>query len=543
MELQTATVERRPAQAERRFLGKFVYDETRLHDVAVRVEGQLERLFVNYSGAPVRKGEPLAEIYSPDFYTAARDVLIARSAANDPVALEAARHKLHLLNVTEAQVEAILESGQAAENFTLHSPVAGVITQLDQRQGSWIMKGQRVAQVADITSLWVLLDAYESDLALIHHGQQAQLDVPAFPGRSFAGSVAYVAPELEERTRTVKVRLNVPNPDGRLRPGMFAHALLQIPLTATGEAYGPELAGRFICPMHPEIIGASAEPCPICNMALEPASARDAIHPQTDVTLPLVIPATAPLITGRRAVVYVQLPDQERPTFEGRNITLGPRAGDHYLVLDGLEEGERVVTHGNFKIDSELQIRGRPSMMSPPSDTQATAPNRPAAVKVPGPVAAGPIDGVPAVFGQWLGSVVRDYLRLVDRLAADDLTQAKAATAALDERLRAADLTLLSPGAAEAWQPIAAGLHETLAPMRNAEEIGILREQLVSLTRCVEPAVIGFSAGQLEVLYRAHCPMAFGNRGADWLQATEAITNPYFGSKMFRCGDITGRLP
>ncbi len=140
MEIQTAAVERRPAEAERRFLGKFVYDETRLHDVTVRTEGQVERLFVNYTGVPVRKGEHLAEIYSPEFYTAARDLLIARSDANDAVAVAAARRKLQLLNVTGAQVEAILESGQATENFTLYSPVAGVITRLDGRQGSWLMK-------------------------------------------------------------------------------------------------------------------------------------------------------------------------------------------------------------------------------------------------------------------------------------------------------------------------------------------------------------------------------------------------------------------
>jgi membrane fusion protein, copper/silver efflux system len=543
MEIQTAAVERRPARAERRFLGKFVYDETRLHDVTVRAEGQLERLFVNYTGVPVRKGEHLAEIYSPDFYTAARDLLIARSDASDPVALEAARHKLRLLDVTAAQVEAILESGQAAENFTLYSPVAGVITRLDGRQGSWIMKGQRLAQIADVTSLWVLLDAYESDIALIHYGQQVRLEVPAWPGRSFTGFVAYVAPDLDERTRTIKVRLNVPNPDGRLRPGMFAQAHLQIPLTATGDAYGPDLAGRFICPMHPEITGTSAEPCSICNMALEPAGALDPIHDRTEVVLPLVIPATAPLITGRRAVVYVQLPGQERPTFEGRNVTLGPRVGDHYLVLDGLEEGERIVTHGNFKIDSELQIRGRPSMMSPPLDAHATAPDQSAAVQVPGAAAVGPIEGVPPAFGRWLGSVAGDYLRLVDRLAADDPTQARAAALAMEERLLGADAAQLTPEAGEVWGGIAAGLREALAVMREAEEIGVLREQLVPLTRHLEHAIVGFSAGQLEALYRAHCPMAFGNRGADWLQATEEIANPYFGAKMFRCGDIVGRLP
>jgi len=543
MELQTAVVERRPVQAERRFLGMFVYDETRLHDLTVRTEGQLERLFVNYTGIPVRKGEHIAEIYSPEFYAATRDLLVARSSANDPVALDGARRKLHLLNVTEAQVESILESGQPAENFTLYSPVAGVITQLDGRQGSWLMKGQRIAQVADLTSLWVLLDAYESDLALIHYGQQVQLDVPAFPGRPVTGFVAYVAPDLEVRTRTVKVRLNVPNPDGRLRPGMFAHALLEVPLTASGEAYGPELAGKFICPMHPEIHGSSAEPCSICGMPLEPAATLDPIHVPDQVTLPLVIPATAPLITGKRAIVYLQLPDRDRPTFEGRNVTLGPRAGEHYLVLAGLEEGDRVVTHGNFKIDSELQIRGRPSMMSPPEenrDSTPTAPRATADSTSPGPL---PAFEVPTAFGQGVAGIVQDYLKLVDRLAADDLPQARVAAIAMDERLRAIDPSALSADAAQAWTPVTDALLEALAPMRTAEEIGILRERLVPLTRNTRLAVARFGAGQTQPLFQAHCPMAFKNQGADWLQAGEEIANPYFGSKMLRCGEITGTVP
>jgi membrane fusion protein, copper/silver efflux system len=544
MEIQTAPVERRSVQAERRFLGMFGYDETRLHDLSVRTEGQLERLFVNYTGVPVRKGEHIAEIYSPEFYAAARDLLVARSAVNDPVALDGARRKLHLLNVTDAQIDAILESGQPAEHFTLYSPVAGVITQLDGRQGSWLMKGQRIAQIADISSLWVLLDAYESDIALIHYGQQVQLEVPAFPGRPVTGFVAYVAPDLDERTRTIKVRLNVPNADGRLRPGMFAHALLKVPLTAAGEAYGPELAGKYICPMHPEITGPGPEPCSICGMPLEPAATLDPIHTHAQVTLPLVIPDTAPLITGKRAIVYLQLPNHDRPTFEGRTVTLGPRAGDHYLVLDGLEEGDRVVTHGNFKIDSELQIRGRPSMMSPPERAHTSTPSRPESTPTTDTqTPPGPIDGVPTLFGQAIAPVVRDYLKLVDRLAADDFPEASAAVTAMDERLRAVDTSSLSAETAETWKPVAAGLLETLAAMRSAGEIVILRQQLVPLTRHMEHAAAGFGAGQLQPLFKAHCPMAFNNRGADWLQADEEIANPYFGSKMFRCGEITGMIP
>jgi membrane fusion protein, copper/silver efflux system len=540
MEIQTAVVERRAVQAERRFLGKFVYDETRLHDIVVRTEGQLQRLFVNYTGIPVRQGEHIAEIYSPEFYTAARDLLVTGSVGDDPTSIEAAKLKLRLLNVSEDQIEAIQKTNQPPQNFTLYSPVTGVLTELGGRQGTWLMKGQRVAQIADISSLWVLLDAYESDIALIQYGQQVQLDTPAFPGHSSTGFVAYVAPDLDERTRTIKVRLNVPNPDGRLRPGMFARALLQVPLTASGLAYGPELAGKFICPMHPEITGSGPVACSICGMPLEAAKSIENVRADADVVLPLVIPATAPLLTGKRAVVYVRIPDRDRPTFEGRTVTLGPRAGENYLVLDGIKEGERVVTHGNFKIDSELQIRGRPSMMAPAPQPGIEPDHDHTGMESPSHELG--MD-VPPAFGDQINELVEPYLELVSALAADDLEKSRAAVTALRDQLERVDPGKLEPDAAQAWQLVANSLHTDLRPALDSAGIDTLRQQLVPITRHVERAVISFGAGQVDTLYRAHCPMAFGNQGADWLQADRAIANPYFGARMLTCGEIRGQLP
>jgi len=535
MEIQTALVERRSVELERRFLGRLVYDETRLHDLVVRTEGQLERLFVNYTGVPVGEGEPVAEIYSPEFYSAARDLVLAREGS-DSVAAEAAHRKLRLLHVPKPQIEDLNNTGEATESFTLVSPVSGVITRLDQRQGAWLMRGQRIAQVGDLTALWVLLDAYESDIALLHYGQEVELEVAAFPGQSFVGHVAFIAPELNQRTRTIEVRLNVSNPDGRLRPGMFARALLRASLTATGEVQRPEVAPVYRCPMHPEITAQEPGTCSICAMALDLVVPTQDGHAPADSALPLVIPATAPLLTGKRAVVYVELPNPERPSFEGRTVTLGPRAGEHYLVLEGLAEGERVVTHGAFKIDSELQIRGRPSMMAPPAE--------PAAVEETDMTpAAGARTDVPAEFGQQVARFTRGYLQLVEALAADDLAQAKDAAMVLDRQLRELNVGWLGAEAAQAWEPVAAGLRHALEPMLESADIAVLRQELVPLTEHTAQAVHAFGAGRVETLYRAHCPMAFGNRGADWLQAAEAIANPYYGSRMFRCGVITGQLP
>jgi Cu(I)/Ag(I) efflux system membrane fusion protein len=167
-------------------------------------------------------------------------------------------------------------------------------------------------------------------------------------------------------TRTAKVRVNVPNPDGKLKPEMFVRAVVRAQVAADGRVADPELAGKWISPMHPEIIKEGPGACDICGMALVRAEDLGYLAPAADAAaLSLLIPASAPLITGKRAVVYVEAPGAERPTFEGREVVLGPRAGDEYIVESGLEEGELVVTSGNFKIDSALQILAKPSMMSP----------------------------------------------------------------------------------------------------------------------------------------------------------------------------------
>lgn len=454
MDVKTWPVERRAVSVERRLLAKLAFDETRLFDIVTRTEGQIEKLFINFIGGPVGKGEPLAEFFSPDVFAATQELLLTRS--------DAARTKLRLLGVSDEQIEDVLRTGQPRKTFTLTAPAAGILRELDGRQGVWRMKGDRLGQLADVSSLWALLDAYESDIAQIRLGQQVTLDVAALPGREFTGAVMFVAPELDEKTRTVKVRLNVPNPDGVLRPGMFARATLRVPV-------GDE--------------------------------------PQ------LVIPASAPLLTGKRALVYVKVPGTDRPTFEGREVTLGSRAGEYYVVASGLTEGELVVTEGAFKIDSELQLRGQPSMMTAPSETKTIQ--------------------VPVAFSEAVAEFVKAYLRVTASLVKDELPAMKELEAALEK---------LDEFKIAEWQPVSRGLHGALRAMAAAKDIEAVRQQLQPLTTQTETAVTQFGAGKAGVLYRAYCPMAFDDKGAYWLQADRPILNPYFGASMLRCGEIKGEV-
>ena len=493
MRVETSPVERRSAVGERRFLGNLEADETLLRDVVVRTESYVETLHADYQWRMVREGEPLAELYSPEVRSAARELLIERDRlAARPEAASAASAKLRRLGVSADQIERILETGEVPYTYEIRSPIEGHVMALEGREGTWLPEGRRLVQVMDRSQLWLQLEAYERDLDRLETGLPVELSFEAFPGEPFEGEVSFISPHIVPEKRTAQVRVVVPNPEHRLKPGMFARAI--VPVSGNGD---------------------------------EPS---------------LLIPKSAPLITGKRAVVYVQLPDRDRPTFEGRQVTLGPRAGDYYIVRDGLEEGELVVTRGNFKIDSELQIRGRPSMMAPGRE-DPEVPDDPDAVdyREP-PEPAGFAGDVPASFGQELRPLFQGYLDMVAGLADDDYAAAREGLLVLHEALQEIGQHRMDGDAHVAWMEHYQVLHELSHHIENAEDLDGMREHLQEITRELEEVAVSFGAGQLPTLYRMYCPMAHDDEGGTWLQDHDTVDNAYFGEQMLRCGEALGTL-
>lgn len=506
-EIETAAVVRKKVTKAIRMVGKIDYDERRLFHLTSWVPGRIDRLYYNFTGVQVEKGAPMAYIYSPELlssqeeYLQALDIERELEGSSDALSrqmakstLESAEEKLRLVGISAGQIAEIKKRGTTVDHMTIHSPIAGTVIRKEVSEGMYVNTGTRIYTIADLSVVWALLEAYESDLSWIQEGQQVQFTTEAFPGETFRGRVVFIDPFLNEKTRTVGIRLEVPNPEGKLKPGVFVRAQLEAPL------------------------------------------------PRAEGGLPLVVPASAPLITGKRAVVYVEVPETERPTYEGRVVELGPRAGDYYVVKSGLSEGERVVVHGNFKIDSALQIQAKPSMMSPEGgapppvhqhgEAQAAAPQEVQRRQAEKPE-------VPDRFKTQLEGVFSAYFRVQQALSHDQFEEAREAADRLFESLEAVDMNLLKEAAHIAWMQEQEKLKRAAEVVSGAEDITAARLGFVSLSESLILAAKEFgTSGKLRIL-QFHCPMAFQGKGADWLQNKSEVENPYFGKTMFKCGELT----
>ncbi len=483
--IRTAPVERlATGTMERRLLGKVEYDETRLRTVTSWIGGRIDRLHVRATGQKVWRGQVIATLYSPEIFSAHQDLLVAKQqiaklagateiARNGALAvLEAARDRLRLAGVPDGEIAAMEKANRPSEQVRIRAPVGGTVIERMATEGSYVKTGSGLYQVVDLSRVWVQLDAYQSDLPLLDIGQQVTLEVEALPGQDLEGRVTFVDPVLDQRTRTTRVRIEVKNPHGKLRPGMFAEAVVR--------------AAR----------------------STEPA---------------LVIPDSAPLFTGRRSIVYVEVPNAERPTYESRVVRLGPQMGTSYPVISGLGEGERVVIYGAFTLDADLQIRGGRSMMSAPDDTSDE----------PGD----DIIEVPEKHREPLAGVIRHYLALQEALAGDDLDTALAASAAVGKA--AASLQPSTPAQLrEAWMPIRRQVLAHTEHLGRAKSLDDARVPFRDISQQIATVLRVFGNPTGETVRLASCPMALSGAGAEWVQRSNEIENPYYGASMHRCGSV-----
>jgi len=308
------TVEKRPLQKVIRTVGRIDYDEKRIGIVSPKIGGWIEELYVDFTGQFVRKGDPLLTIYSPELVSTQEEYLLALKAKQDwskspfsevaeggNLLAESARRRLKLWDISDAQIQALEENREPKKTLTLYSPFTGHVLEKMVNKGQFVDAGMALYKIADLSVVWLIADIYESELSFIRLGQTAALRLTHQPGDTFSGKVVYIYPSLDPRTRTARVRVELPNPFGRLKPEMFADVELRADLGAR-----------------------------------------------------LAVPESAVIDTGLRQIAIV---DKGQGIFEPREVKLGIKVDDHVEVLKGLAAGERVVTSANFLIDSESKLK------------------------------------------------------------------------------------------------------------------------------------------------------------------------------------------
>lgn len=321
--VKTVEVSVKPLQKVIRTVGRIEYDERRLFTVNTKFEGWIEKLYADYTGRYIKKGEPLADIYSPELLATQLEFLnllkwknsksntkenglaveINKMLSKDTeLLIEASKQRLRLLDITDEQIKKIEETGKPIRTLTIYSPVNGYITQKTALQGMRIMAGEKLFDIADLSTVWIIADIYEYELPLIKAGQRANISLSYLPGKEFSSTIDYVYPTLSTETRTAKVRFTIPNHGGQLKPQMFTNVELKI-----------------------------------------------------NVGNKLAIPEDAVIDTGTRQIVYV---DKGEGYFEPREVILGAKAEGFREVIKGLKAGEKIASSATFLIDSEAQLKG-----------------------------------------------------------------------------------------------------------------------------------------------------------------------------------------
>lgn len=482
-------VRRQQASASLNLVGRLAADQSRLKTISAWTSGRIEQLYLATTAVDVSAGDPMVEIFNPELIVIQQELLQAKQlsagrGAGLPAAstLDAARRRLRLLGVPAAQIEQILQRETLQDTVTISAPVSGRVMARMVNSGAYVSTGQPLFTVLGLETLWLELEVFEHQLGDIQPGQSLQVKLLALPGETLEAKVQLIEPEVDSYRRTARLRAVLPNRDGRLKPGMLASATLS-----------------------------------------------------TEQTEALLIPVSAVLLTGERALVYVKL-DDERPTYAGREVTLGRRFGDHYEVLAGLNEHELVVSKGAFRLDSELQIRGLPSMMSPGGGADPHAGHRHAVAsdkKDQTPVIKPVAENAPQVDFRLTDTeqqnLLAAYQQLYLALTEDNLREWQAGATRFQQVVAEINWPANFPRIVVALQH---GRDDIGDVTSLADARAQFYQHNLALLRLAELGVIASG------WYRAFCPMARGGAGAAWLQPQQAILNPYFGAMMLRCGEI-----
>lgn len=451
--------------------GKIAVNEQTISNITANFSGRIEKLFIDFTGQPVNAGQKLATVYSPELITAQKELLEASKYKKiNPTLYNAAKEKLRLWKITENQIADIENKGEIITMFDVYSDKSGVVITRNVSKGDYVSRGSVIFEIADLTKVWILLDAYESDLPYLRTGQEIKFTLTSVPGREFISQISFIDPFINPLTRTVSVRAESNNPGLALKPEMFVNAKVKAELK--------------------------------------------------NETMSILIPKTSLLWTGKRSVVYVKVPEMDKPSFEMREIILGASAGNYYVVTDGLKEGEEIVINGVFALDAAAQLSGNYSMMS-----------RPLLEHIP----------VPAEFKQQFTEFVDAYFKMKNDLVASDFIKAHKSASNFQEKFNMINVEHLGTNAKEYWRKSETAIRKSIEKFSVANDIVEQRTAFAELSLQMIESVEAIGTYH-DIVFVSFCPMAFDNKGGFWLSEFEQIKNPYYGDEMLKCGEVKKTL-
>lgn len=500
-EVEMSTIEKKAPYKEVYLPGKVMADERNISALTARYPGRIEKLTINYTGQKVSKGQVLAKIYSPELVTAQRELFEAlKFKETNPGYYKASRNKLKLWDLTDDQISQIENAGDVSFYFDVLSPISGTVTMRNVALGDYVKQGDPLFEVVNLSHVWVMFDAYESDIPWIKVGDKIKFKIKSIPGEEFVSTVTFIDPVLDRMSRVAGVRAELNNPKDLLKPQMLATGILKTML---------------------------------------PGSSNQ-----------LTVPKSSILWTGKKAVVYVMTNDHNK-MFQYREIELGAEAGDYYIVKNGLQEGEMVATHGVFKIDAAAQLKGEKSMMNPEGGKQSMGGHagmdmggdkKPVADEHKGH------DGDAAEktmemdmsinmdFKMQLTSVYKSQLDLQKAFLASDVSKVQKAVPAVEAKLGTVDMSLVKGDMHNHWMTTVKTLNESLSRMKKSGDMEQQRLAYADFSDALYSAIKMFGT-MGEPIYYQFCPMARNGAGAYWLSATKEIKNPYYGDAMLTCGE------
>jgi len=462
--------------------------------------GRIEKLYVNSTGERVGAGQRLATIYSPELVAAQQELLTASSLKeSQPELYKAVRNKLKLWKLSEKQIKAIETAGKVQENFPVFATVSGTVTMKMVEEGDYLKQGQPLYKIANLNTVWAEFDAYENQIASLKEGQTIKVTTNAYRNEVFDAKVSFIDPLLNSATRTVVVRAVLQNKKDLFKPGMFVEGIIEGTQTSTENTVS--------------------------------------------------VPSTAVMWTGERSVVYVKTNPNEA-IFEMREVLLGNANGDSYTILEGLKNGDEVVTNGTFTVDAAAQLQGKKSMMNASGGKTMTGHEGHLGMQEDN---SGENTNeanhsqmkerieVSNKFQNQLKQVFDDYILLKDALVNDDAKGAQQAGKQINQSLKKVDMKLLSDEKAHNhWMTIQKELKTSANSIENDSDIATQRAHFKHLSAHMISSVQLF--GVNENVYIQFCPMADNNKGAYWISLEKEVRNPYYGAAMLTCGEVNATL-